>query len=107
VRRIKASTEKIKWKVEEKKREIISKLTTLYEKAKIAREKYSVYKKALEDINKTLKIAEKEYKSGIVSESDLLDIERNVLEIEVKKGKVFYDYITLLARIEYLNGGTK
>jgi len=107
IQRIRASAEKIKWQMEEKKREIRSKVTTLYEKAKIMREKYFTYKKALEDIRKSLELSEKEYAAGIISESALLDIERNTLEIEVKKDNAFYDYVMLLAGIEYLKGGTK
>jgi len=93
--------------MEEKKREIRSKVTTLYEKAKIMREKYFTYKKALEDIRKSLELSEKEYAAGIISESALLDIERDTLEIEVKKDNAFYDYVMLLAGIEYLKGWTK
>jgi outer membrane protein TolC len=107
IQRIKAIKEKIKWQIEEKKREITSRIVTLYEKAKIAREKYNAYKKALEDIHTTLVLSEKEYASGIISESDLLDIERNTVEIEVEKDKAFCDYMILLAEIEYLKGGTE
>lgn len=106
IQRLKASEEKIKWQLEAKKREIISRIITLYEKAKITKEKYNTYKKALEDIRKTFELSQKEYASGIISESDLLDIEKNVLEIEVEKDKAFCDYMMLLAEIEYLNGGT-
>ncbi len=107
IQHMRASEEKINWQIKEKKNELTARIITLYEKAKITREKYCAYKKASEDINKTLKIAEIEYKSGIISESDLLDIERNTLEMGVKENGSFYEYVLLLSQIEYLEGGTK
>ncbi len=107
IKRIKAIEMKTKWKMEGKKREVTSKAMNLFEKTKIMRERYYTYKMALEDIRKTLEFSEKEYAAGIISESDLLDIERNTVEIELEKDKAFYDYIMLLANIEYLRGATK
>lgn len=106
IQRRQAAVQKLKWQMASMTRQLASKTAVLYEKAKASREKYLYYQKAFAAISKTLKLSGDEYSSGVISESDLLDIARNAVEIEIEKDRAFYDYMILLAELEYLKGGT-
>ena len=90
-----------------KENEIRDTVNQLYKKAKLEKNLYLIYQQMYGTVQKSLQQAELEYDSGILSETDLLDMQKRMVDVDVRMNRAFYDYLIAFSQIEYLQGVKK
>jgi len=95
---------KKKLEVRQKLKALTERISSLYEQAELNRTMFMAYQKTHAHRLKTLKLANSEYESGLITESELINTQRDSIDTELQMNKTFYDYMTLLAEINYRQG---
>jgi outer membrane protein TolC len=93
--------------IRQKTKALVDRISILYGKAELSRTLFMEYKKTYAHRLQTLQLTKSEYGSGLVSESDFINTQRNAIDAEFQMNKAFYDYMTFVAEIDYRRGGVK
>jgi len=93
--------------IRQKNKTIIDRLTTLFDKAERSKTLYNAYKETCSHRQQTLQLIREEYQSGLISESDLINTQREASDAELRMNGVFYEYMTLIAEISYRQGAVE
>jgi len=102
-----ALAERKQTELRQKIKEVIDRIYQIYERAGLCRTLFMEYQKAYTHQLQTLQLAKSEYESGLISESDLINTHRDTIDAEFQMNKVFYDYMILIAEIDYYRGGVQ
>lgn len=104
---IEAQAAKKRLENQQKLKALTERIAGLYEQATLNRTMFMAYQKTHAHHLKTLKLTNSEYESGLITESELINTQRDAIDVELQMNKSFYDYMTLLAEIDYRQGAVQ
>lgn len=90
--------------IRQKTKGLIDRINMIYERAERYKSFFTAYKKTHSHRLQTLQLIKSEYEAGLISESDLFNINRETVDAEFQMTKFFYEYMTLVAEIDYCKG---
>jgi|GEM_PF-4374144 len=93
--------------IRQKTKELMDRISQLYEQAELCRTLFMAYQQTYTHQLQTLQLTKNEYESGLTGESELINIQRDAIDVEFQMNKAFYDYMTLVAEINYCRGAVK
>jgi outer membrane protein TolC len=93
--------------IRQKTKELVDRISILYREAELNRRLFMAYKKTCAHQLQTLQLTKNEYESGLTGESELINTQRDAIDVEFRMNKAFYDYMTLVAEINYCRGAVK
>lgn len=101
---IEAQVAKKRLEAQQKVKVLAERIASLYEQAELNRTMFIAYQKTHEHSLKTLELANNEYEVGLLTEPELISSERDTIDAEQQMNRTYYDYMGLLAEIDYLQG---
>lgn len=93
--------------IRQKRKEFADHVSILFEKAEMNKSLFLTYKKNNIHRMETLHLINREYEAGLISESDLITTQRDIIDAVFKMENAFYDYMAIVAKIEYLQGAVQ
>ena len=84
-----------------KNKTIIDRLAVLFEQSKQLRTLYRAYQHDLSNRQKTFQLTRDEYQSGLISETELINMQKESNAAEIRTNSAYYQYMMLIAEIDY------
>ena len=84
-----------------KNKATIDQLNVLFKQAKHLRTLFSAYQHDLSNRQKTFQLTREEYQSGLISETELINVQKESNATEIRMNGAFYQYMMLIAEIDY------
>ncbi len=102
-----ASAAKKRTEIRQKNKAIIDRLKVLFEQAKRLKTLFGAYQHDLYNRQKTFQLTRDEYQSGLISETELISMQKESNATEVRMNGAYYQYMMLIAEIDYHLGATE
>ena len=86
---------------------IADRLNNLFDQAERSKAIYGVYQDTSSHLQQTLQLTKDEYQTGLVSEADLINVQKEASNAVLQANSIFYGYMTLVAEINYRMGAVE
>lgn len=93
--------------IRQKNKALADRLTSLFVQAARSKKLYSAYRQALSQRQQTLLLTSEEYQSGLISEAEFINTQKEASAAALRMNSVFYEYMTLVAEINYRRGAVE